>query len=135
METEKTKSSLIEALRFTSFPHLPEELKENELWAVAIVKVLKRNMSDEYIVAKHTFNEGKEGISILKDCGTLIPYLKVLSIHPTQIVENVPEFKTNKAIIEFLCKSLGAEEKDFQGFTKERLMNGVYKVLLNHHFK
>ena len=106
METEKTKLSLREALLFTNFPSLPEELKEKELWAMAIAKVLKRNMSDEYIVVKHTFNEGKEGMSVIKDCGTLVPYTKVLSIHPTEIIDNVPEFKTKKEIIDFLCNSI-----------------------------
>lgn len=135
MKTKKTEESLFAALNASGCHNLPEELKEGELWVYSIMKVIKINDNDEYVIARHEYRNGKDTYDVIKDCGSVNKIAKVIAIYPYEWVKVIPEFKLKKDIITYLCQSYNTEESNFAGFTKERLMAAVYKHLIYIYIK
>ena len=133
MDTIKTEETLKSVLNETMQTLLPSELKEGELWVRAIAKVLKRNCSYEYVLIEHQYTNGEDSYRITKDFGSMQKVSKLIAIYPYESVNYVPEFKNKSEIVDYLCHELNCDRSEFDGFKKERLVNGVNKILINKY--
>ena len=127
------EQSLFYAIQYTGAGLLPEIADETKIWVRAIARVRKVTTNYEYVVVKHTFENGKDTYSVVKDCGNSSRIYELVSLHPCEYVnsENVPELKTNKDIIAYLCKEYKTDESDFDNLNREKLTMLLHSALVN----
>lgn len=134
MITNKTEETKNLAIAYTRSGVLPPELsEETDVWVYAIVRVLKANTKEEYVVARHEFRNGEDTFDVIKDFGECFKIVKAISIHPYEVVEYVPEFKDSEERIKYLCKVYKCKKEEFKDFTEDRLCAAVKKYLIFKH--
>lgn len=98
--------SMYEMLAECNIGELPKLYDEESgiIWLKAIVKVQKRDCSVNYAIG---VNNGRGGVSVIKDTGRNSSIYKVLEIYPTQVLEmnELPNLKNQDEYVLYLSNN------------------------------
>lgn len=105
MITQK-EESLQTALQKCGLRELPKAIKlEDTRMCMSAIMLTKRvNGTEAYVYAE---NDGNGNLSIVADYGPCVAIYSIESIHPVKMLDKkiMPDLRSDKQIIEYLCKS------------------------------
>lgn len=138
---DNEEKSLTEMLLHLNIPELPPELENSDrIWAIAIVKLLRRNGKTDYAVAEHDMFAWKE-LHVKKESIGVISPVDVLGIYPICYVndDDIPPLTQKDDIIKYVSLNTNASSEKLSLLSNEKLkslfMDIVIKSKINRWYK
>lgn len=129
MKKKRLEETLLEALneaRCVVLPIVLDTNRKNAIWAQAIVKVTKCDMTENYALA---INNGRDIPVIVKDFGSAAAIVSIDSIHPYSYfpINALPDLRKKSEILSFLV-SYGYDRRKIEAILSPKDANGEEKT-------
>lgn len=124
MASRIEENSLYEMIEELRISEMPEELpaETENIWVKALVRVQKRDTSINYAIA---LNNGRGGVSIIKDSGRMSTIVKILNIYPLNYLDkrDIPTFNKQADYVMYLVNN-GYNEEECQSLISRKDKDG-----------
>lgn len=127
----RTEESLLEMLMYSGVSSLPEPNDKEQVWARAIVKILRKNGHMDYALAYHDFFAWNE-VNVTKTLPGLGIAHGLVEIYPYEYLKDefIPAVENKKDIIDFISSRTSDDEEYLNGMTNDDLKKYFFNVCI-----